>query len=92
MLLDTQLLQALAAFCDSFGPNTASGALPPSKSSTRASSGSMVRNSARSVLVATSRIWPASSTPVGPAPTRTNVSQARRSSGVAAVSAISNAP
>ena len=64
-----------AAFCDSFGPNMASGALPPSKSSTRASSGLMFRNSARSVLVATSRIWPASSTPVGPAPTRAKVSQ-----------------
>ena len=31
--------RVLDAFCDSFGPNTASGALPPSKSSTRASSG-----------------------------------------------------
>ena len=46
----------------------------------------------RSVLVASSRICPASSTPVGPAPTRANVSQLRRSAGSAAVSAISNAP
>ena len=40
------LCRVSAAFCDSFGPNTASGALPPSKSSTRASSGLIVRNSA----------------------------------------------
>ena len=37
--------------------------------------GVMCRYSSRSVLVASSRIWPASSTPVGPAPTRANVSQ-----------------
>ena len=52
----------------------------------------MLRNSERSVLVASSRICPASSTPVGPAPTSANVSQLRRSAGSAAVSAISNAP
>ena len=74
VLLDAQLSRVLAAFCDSFGPNMASGALPPSNSRTRASSGSMLRNSARRVLVATSLICPASSTPVGPAPTRANVS------------------
>ena len=73
VLLHAQLSRVLAAFCDSFGPNTASGALPPSNSRTRASSGLMFRNSARSVLVATSLICPASSTPVGPAPTRAKV-------------------
>src|SRR5207248_4282721 len=46
----------------------------------------------RSVLVATSRICPANSTPVGPAPTRAKVSQRRRSAGSSADSAISNAP
>ena len=39
------------------------------------------RYSRRSVLVATSRICPASSTPVGPAPTRAKVSHRRRSAG-----------
>ncbi|HMD95065.1 MAG TPA: hypothetical protein VKG80_20735 [Trebonia sp.] len=42
--------------------------------------------------MATSRICPASSTPVGPAPTRAKVSQRLRSAGSTAVSAISNAP
>ena len=46
----------------------------------------------RRVLVASSRIWPASSTPVGPAPTRAKVSKWLRSAGSVAVSAISNAP
>ena len=70
----------------------ASGAVPPSNSRTRASSGLMCRYSRRSVLVATSRICPASSTPVGPAPTRAKVSQRARSAGSPADSAISNAP
>ena len=83
---------AAAALPDNSGPNEASGALPPSSSSTRASAGVMCRYSALSVLVASSRIWPASSTPVGPAPTRAKVSQRARSSWVGAVSAISNAP
>ena len=52
----------------------------------------MCRYSSRSVLVATSRICPASSTPVGPAPTRAKVSQRWRSAGSVADSAISNAP
>ena len=39
----------------------------------------MVPNSACRLRVASSRIWPASSTPVGPAPTRAKVSQRRRS-------------
>ena len=52
----------------------------------------MWRNSARSVRVASSRICPASSTPVGPAPTSANVSQCRASSWLVELSAISNAP
>jgi len=52
----------------------------------------MCRYSSRSVLVASSRICPASSTPVGPAPTRAKVSHRLRSAGSAADSAISNAP
>ena len=85
------LSRLAAAFWDNFGPNTASGALPPSNSSTRASSGSMVRNSERSVMVATSRSWPASSTRLG----RSHQGERQpgpASSGVAAVWAISNAP
>lgn len=81
-----------ATLADSTGPNDASGASPPSNSSTRASLGSIWRNSVRSVLVASSRIWPASSTPVGPAPTRANVSQRARSPASLAESAISKAP
>jgi hypothetical protein len=42
--------------------------------------------------VASSRICPASSTPVGPAPTSANVSQRRASSWLVELSAISNAP
>ena len=86
------LRRVFSTLADSFGPKAASGALPPSNSSTRASSGFARRYSARSVLVASSRIWPASSTPVGPAPTRANVSQRRRWAGSSVVSAISNAP
>ncbi len=76
------LIRLVRALADSLGPKDASGAPPPSNSSTRASSGLATRYSARSVLVASSRIWPASSTPVGPAPTRANVSQRRRSAGI----------
>ena len=90
--LDTPLRRSRAAMADGFGPNEASGALPPSNSRTRASSGLMCRYSSRSVLVATSRICPASSTPVGPAPTTAKVSQRRRSAGSVAHSATSNAP
>ena len=46
------------------------------------SRGSTVRKSRRRVSRASSAIWPAISTPVGPAPTTTNVSQARRAVGV----------
>ena len=81
-----------AARADSFSPNIASGALPASNSKTFASRGSMCRYSRRSVFVATSRICPASSTPVGPAPTRAKVSQRARSAGSLAESAISNEP
>ena len=56
----------------------------------RASFGSMWRKSWRTVSRAISAIWPASSTPVGPAPTTTNVSQARCSSGSGSASAASN--
>ena len=40
---------------------------------------------------ASSAIWPAISTPVGPAPTITNVSQAARRSGSCSISAASKA-
>ena len=44
-----------------------------------------------SVSRASSAIWPAISTPVGPAPTTTKVSQAARRCGSASISAASNA-
>ena len=93
MCISTPILRSdVAALAESFGPNGASGSLPASKSSTLASSGSRRRNWSRSVRVASSRIWPASSTPVGPAPTSAKVSQRRRSAGSVAVCAISKAP
>ncbi len=53
--------------------------------------GSIERKSRRRVSRAISPIWPASSTPVGPAPTTTNVSHAARPSGSSSASAASNA-
>ena len=63
-----QLLgRALARACS---PKVASGSLPPSSSTTLALDGSKRRKSSRRLRVARARaIWPASSTPVGPAPT-----------------------
>ena len=48
---------------------------PPSTRMTLTAEASNVRNSPRRLRVANSRTWPASSTPVGPAPTTTTVSQ-----------------
>ena len=66
-------------------------ALPWSTSSTRAARGSIVRKSRRSVSRAISAIWPAISTPVGPAPTMANVSHAARAAGSCSSSAASKA-
>ena len=63
-----------------------------SNSSTWALLGSISRYSPRSTRWASSAIWPASSTPVGPAPTTANVNHAWRSAGSDCCSAISNAP
>ncbi len=65
---------------------------PASSSSTRASAGSMCRKFRRSERRDSSASCPASSTPVGPAPTTTNVSQRRRATGSLSCSAISKAP
>ena len=73
-------------------PNVANGSLPPSRRSTRTDAGSNVRKFLPRLRVASSRIWPASSQPVGPAPTMAIVSHCARSASSAAVSAISNAP
>ena len=70
----------------------ASGSFPPSSRSTRTDAGSNVRNSPLRQRTASSRTWPASSTPVGPAPTITTVSHFARSPGSSATAAISNAP
>ena len=80
------------ALPDSPGAKLLSSRSPPSNSSTRASVGLMLWNSLASARVAISRIWPASSTPVGPPPDTANVSQASRSGPAGSVSAISNAP
>ena len=63
-----------------------------STSTIRADAGSMRRNSDRSVLRTRMAIAPAISTPVGPAPTRTNVSRSRWRLGSSSASACSNAP
>ena len=52
----------------------------------------MVRNAPFSVRSASSAICPATSTPVGPAPTTTKVRRRSRSAGSVATSAASNAP
>src|SRR5919204_346906 len=62
-----------------------------STSSTRPCRGSIERKSRRSVSRASSAIWPAISTPVGPAPTTTNVSHASRASALGSASAASKA-
>jgi len=53
--------------------------------------GSAVWKSLRRVSRASSAIWPAISTPVGPPPTTTNVSHSARTSGSGSISAASNA-
>ena len=55
---------------------------PPRRAAPAPARGSIARKSRRSVSRASSAIWPAISTPVGPAPTTTNVSQARAALGV----------
>ena len=82
----------LVAFAESLSPNVARGASPPSNRSTCALAGSILRKFRFSDRRESSAIWPAISTPVGPAPITANVSHARRSSGSSSISAISNAP
>jgi len=65
---------------------------PASRSTTRAVAGSMRRKLWRSERRANSAICPANSTPVGPAPTTTKVSQRRCRAGSDSRSAISKAP
>ena len=62
-----------------------------STSTIRADEGSMRRNSDRKVLRTNTAIAPAISTPVGPAPTNTNVSNSRWRLGSSSASACSNA-
>ena len=85
-------VSAFAAREDSRSPNVARGSDPPSTSTTRTVAGSMVRKFPVRVRVASSRSCPASSTPVGPAPTTTIVSQKRRWTSSVELSASSNAP
>ena len=73
------------------GPNGGRTWSAPSIRMMRAAAGSMRRNCPRSVTRESSAIWPAISTPVGPAPTTTKVSSFCRSSGESATSAFSKA-
>ena len=80
-----------AAFAESEGGNVVSTRSAASTSRMRAVRGSTLRKSRRSVSRASSAIWPAISTPVGPAPTTTNVSQASRRPRSGSASAASKA-
>ena len=75
-------------FC-SFGLNGGSTDGAPSSMMIRASRVLIERKSFGSTLCASSANWPASSTPVGPAPITTKVSHSARSFGSVAISAIS---
>ena len=80
-----------SAFADSDGGNPVSTRSAASTSRMRPLPGSAERKSPRSVSRASSAIWPAISTPVGPAPTTTNVSHSPRRSGSRSSSAASKA-
>ena len=81
-----------SAFADSEGGKVVRTRSAASTSRMRAVRGSIARKSCRRVSRASSPIWPAISTPVGPAPTTTKVSHAARSAGSGSPSAASNAP
>ena len=80
------------AAVDSFSPNAPSTAGAASSRITRALLVSIRRKSRRSVRCASSAIWPAISTPVGPAPTTTKVSHSSVSAGSVHSSASSKEP
>ncbi len=80
-----------SAFADSDGGKPVRTRSAVSTSRTRALRESTARKSRRRVSRASSAIWPAISTPVGPAPTTTNVSHSSRRSGSRSSSAASNA-
>ena len=80
-----------AAFAESFGGKPGRTRSTASTSRMRAVRGSTLRKSRRSVSRASSPICPAISTPVGPAPTTTNVSHASRACASVSHSAASNA-
>ena len=77
------------AWVDSLSPNVLSTASELSRSTTRVVSGSKLRKLPFKVRRLSSIIWPAISTPVGPAPTMTKVSHASSSAGSLASSASS---
>ena len=80
-----------SARADSDGGKLPSTRSAASTSTIRPVLGSAERKLPRRLSRASSAIWPAISTPVGPAPTTTNESQDPRSSGSGAISAASNA-
>ncbi len=82
----------LRAAPPSRSPNEGSTVSTASTRMIRAWVGSIRRKSFFRVRLASSAIWPAISTPVGPAPTTTKVSARSASAGVCASSASSKAP
>ena len=80
-----------SALAESLSPYAARTRSPASTSRTRALRVSTSRYSRGSTSRASSAICPAISTPVGPAPTTTNVSHASRAASSASTSAASNA-
>ena len=83
---------AFLVFSPSVLPNGGSTCGAASSSTTRARRVLIRRKSWRSVRCASSTIWPAISTPVGPAPTTTKVSSRSISSSLSEISASSKAP
>ena len=81
-----------SASADSFGPKGPRTAGAASSSTIRADVVSMRRKSRLRARLQSSEIWPAISTPVGPAPMTTNVRKRRTSSGSVARSASSKEP
>ena len=89
MTLTPSFSSRLAAFCDTLLGKSRENSLAPVDQNDRLLAGSMRRNLRRSVTVTICAIDAASSTPVGPAPTSTNVIWRARSAPSSVVSASS---
>ena len=87
-----EVLERALGLLAELGPERRQPAAAASSRMTRAARVLMRRKSCLSVRWAVPAIWPAISTPVGPAPTTTKVSSRSISSSSSAISASSNAP